>query len=260
MSDSNYSIQVIERIACLLDALSSPAGTSSLKQLAAATGLHPSTTHRILNDLAQYRLIERVQPGRYKLGLRLLELGNLVKDRLSVREIAIEHMRALHNATGQTINLSVRQGDEIIYVERVYNERSGMQVIRAIGGRAPLHLTSVGKLFLSVDEPKNIHSYAIRTGLVGQTPNSITQLDKLEKELAHIRQLGLSRDNEELELGVSCIAAGIQDDTGKLVAGLSVSAPANRLRDEWVEALSACALRISEALGFRSSTKTSMMY
>ena len=135
-----------------------------------------------------------------------------------------------------------------------------MQVIRAIGGRAPLHLTSVGKLFLSVDEPKNIHSYAIRTGLVAQTPNSITQLDKLERELAHIRQLGLSRDNEELELGVCCIAAGIQDDTGKLVAGLSVSAPANRLRDEWGEALSACALRVSEALGFRSPTKASLRY
>jgi DNA-binding IclR family transcriptional regulator len=255
MSDSNYSIQVIERIACLLDALANRSGATPLKDLAAKTGLHPSTTHRILNDLAQYRIIERSQPGCYKLGMRLLELGNLVKDRLDVRDAAIEHMRALHKTTGQTINLSVRQGDEIIYVERSYSERSGMQVIRAIGGRAPLHLTSVGKLFLSVDDPKNIRNYALRTGLLGQTHNSITEISKLEQELGQVRIRGFSRDNEELELGVRCIAAGIHDDAGKLVAGLSVSAPADRLEDNWIEALKACALRISETLGFRSSAK-----
>jgi len=87
------------------------------------------------------------QPGTYRLGMRLLELGNMVKARLSVREAAVEPMRDLHRKTGQTVNLSVRQGDEIVYVERSYSERSGMQVVRAIGGRAPLHLTSSGKLF-----------------------------------------------------------------------------------------------------------------
>ena len=73
MSDSNYSIQVIERIACLLDALANRSGATPLKDLAAKTGLHPSTTHRILNDLAQYRIIERSQPGcRHRAALRLV--------------------------------------------------------------------------------------------------------------------------------------------------------------------------------------------
>src|SRR3546814_14693828 len=78
--------------------------------------------------------------------MRLLELGSLVKGRLNVREVALEPMRELHKLTGQTINLSLQQGDEIVYIERAWSERSGMQVVRAIGGRAPLHLTSTGKL------------------------------------------------------------------------------------------------------------------
>jgi DNA-binding IclR family transcriptional regulator len=253
MVESTYSIQVIERIAKLLDALSGRSEAVPLKDLAAQTGLHPSTTHRILNDLVQYRIVERAQPGAYKLGMRLLELGNLVKGRLDVRDAALEHMRALHKTTGQTINLSVRQGDEIIYVERSYSERSGMQVVRAIGGRAPLHLTSVGKLFLAADDVKNVRNYGMRTGLAGHTQNSITDIEKLERELAQVRTRGYSRDNEELELGVRCIAAAIRDDSGKLVAGLSVSAPADRLQDDWIEDLTACAQRISEALGYRAA-------
>ena len=128
-------------------------------------------------------------------------------------------MRSLHKLTGQTINLSVQQGDEIVYIERAWSERSGMQVVRAIGGRAPLHLTSTGKLFLSTGDTRQVRAYALRTGLAGHTRNSLTDLERLERELALVRRHGYARDNEELELGVRCIAAGIFDDTGKLVAG-----------------------------------------
>ena len=97
--------------------------------------------------------MDRPEAGNYRLGMRLLELGNLVKARLDVREAALVPMRELHKLTHQPVNLSMRQGDEIIYIERTYSERSGMQVVRAIGGRAPLHLTSVGKLFLAKTTP-----------------------------------------------------------------------------------------------------------
>ena len=83
-------------------------------------------------------------------------------------------MRELHKLTHQPVNLSMRQGDEIVYIERTYSERSGMQVVRAVGGRAPLHLTSVGKLFLAHDDPQRVRAYATRTGLAGHTRNSIT--------------------------------------------------------------------------------------
>jgi DNA-binding IclR family transcriptional regulator len=248
------AIQVIDRMMKLLDALASHSDPVSLKELAQRTGLHPSTAHRILNDMVLGRFVDRgEQPGSYRLGMRLLELGNLVKARLSVREAALEPMRDLHRKTGQTVNLSVRQGDEIVYVERSYSERSGMQVVRAIGGRAPLHLTSSGKLFLAYDDPRTVRSYATRTGLAGHTKNSITELSRLERELSLVRARGLARDNEELELGVRCIAAPIRDDSGRIVAGLSVSAPAERMQDEWIEDLLGTAGRISAGLGHSAS-------
>ncbi|MGE4368515.1 MAG: IclR family transcriptional regulator [Burkholderiaceae bacterium] len=252
-SDSPITIQVLERAMALLDALAQQPDPVALKDLAAATGLHTSTAHRILNDLVVGRYVERIDSGMYQLGMRLLELGSLVKGRLNVRDAALEPMRELHKVTGQTVNLSVQQGDEIVYIERAWSERSGMQVVRAIGGRAPLHLTSTGKLFLSVSEPRQVRAYAMRTGLAGNTRNSITQVDQLERDLALVRRHGYSRDNEELELGVRCIAAGIYDDAGKLQAGLSISAPSERMRDEWIPLLTRTANQISEALGYESS-------
>jgi DNA-binding IclR family transcriptional regulator len=250
ITPAKTSIQVIERMNALLDALAQYPDPVSLKELSKVSGLHPSTAHRILNDMVVTRFVDRVEPGTYRLGMRLLELGNVVKSRLSVREAALDFMRNLHKKTQQTINLSVRQGDEIVYIDRAFSERSGMQVVRAIGGRGPLHLTSTGKLFLSVDEPKAIRAYATRTGLAGHNKNSITDLGKLERELSLVRARGYARDNEELELGVRCMAAGIHDDSGKLVAGLSISAPADRLQEEWLEDLMQTALQISTTLGY----------
>jgi DNA-binding IclR family transcriptional regulator len=245
------TIQVLGRTFSLLDVLASRDEPVSLKEISERTGLHPSTAHRILNDLAAGRFVDRPEAGSYRLGMRLLELGNLVKARLDVREAAIAPMRELHKITHQPVNLSVRQGDEIVYIERTYSERSGMQVVRAVGGRAPLHLTSVGKLFLAFDDPARVRAYATRTGLAGHTRNSITDIARLERELAQVRSTNVARDDEELELGVRCMAAGIFDDQDKLVAGLSVSAPADRLEESWLDKVKATAEQISAELGHR---------
>ena len=248
------TVQVIERMFALIDVLASREDAISLKEISEKTGLHPSTTHRLLNDLATGRFVDRPQSGSYRLGMRLLELGNLVKSRLNVRDAALVPMRELHKLIQQPVNLSMRQGDEIVYIERAYSERSGMQVVRAIGGRAPLHLTSVGKLFLAADDPQRVRAYATRTGLNGHTKNSLTQLPALERELSRVRQYGNARDNEELELGVRCMAAGIYDDQGTLLAGLSISAPAGRLEEEWLPKLQATAEEISSTLGYKTET------
>lgn len=250
---STPAVQVIERMFTLIDVLASREEAIPLKEISERAGLHPSTTHRILNDLVSGRFVDRPQSGSYRLGMRLLELGNLVKARLNVRDAAMIPMRELHKLTQQPVNLSMRQGDEIIYVERAYSERSGMQVVRAIGGRAPLHLTSVGKLFLAADDPQRIRAYATRTGLQGHTKNSITDLAALERELSKVRQYGQAGDNEELELGVRCMAAGIYDDQGKLVAGLSISAPSGRLEDDWLPKLKETARQISQTLGYHGN-------
>ena len=250
------SVQVLARMFVLIDVLAAREEAVSLKEISEKTGLHPSTAHRILNDLAAGRFVDRPESGSYRLGMRFLELGNLVKARLSVRETALPGMRQLHKLIQQPVNLSVRQGDEIVYVERAYSERSGMQVVRAIGGHAPLHLTSNGKLFLSVDEPQRVRAYAMRTGLAGNTHNSITQLPVLERELQKIRDTGVAYDNEELELGVRCMAAGIYDDQAKLIAALSISAPADRLHEGWLPKLQSTAYENSQALGYRGPEPT----
>jgi DNA-binding IclR family transcriptional regulator len=162
MQKATSAIQVIERLASLLDALAAQPDSVSLKELSQRTGLHPSTAHRILNDLVTFGLVDRSEPGAYQLGIRLLELGNLVKARLNVRDAALGPMRELHRLTAQPVNLSIRQNDEIVYIERAVSERSGMQVVRAVGGRAPLHLTSVGKLFLAAATRPEPGSPAIR--------------------------------------------------------------------------------------------------
>lgn len=248
---SSPSVQVLERMFTLMDVLASREEPLSLKEISEKASLHPSTAHRILNDLVSGRFVDRPQAGSYRLGMRLLELGNLVKGRLNVRDAALGPMRELHKLIQQPVNLSMRQGDEIIYVERAYSERSGMQVVRAIGGRAPLHLTSVGKLFLAADDPPRTRAYATRTGLNGHTKNSITQIADLERELSKVRQYGQAHDNEELELGVRCMAAGIYDDQSKLVAGLSISAPSERLEESWLPKLVDTAEQISQTLGYK---------
>ena len=252
---STPSIQVLERCFTLLDVLAQQREPMALKDISERTGLHPSTAHRILNDLAAGRFVDRPHAGQYRLGMRLLELGNLVKERLSVRELAAAPMRELHRLTHQAVNLSVRQGDEIVYIERAYSERSGMQVVRAVGGRAPLHLTSVGKLFLAAEPPERVRAYANRTGLAGHTRNSLTQVAALERELEGVRTRGVAHDNEELEIGVRCIAAGVYDDAGKLVAGLSISAPADRLELAWADRVKATAEDISRALGHQAPAR-----
>jgi IclR family transcriptional regulator, carbohydrate utilization repressor len=250
------TIQVLERMFSLIDVLASRDEAMSLKEIAQKTGLHPSTTHRILNDLTIGRYVERPESGSYRLGMRLLELGNAVKSRLDVRDAAIAPMRELHRQIQQPVNLSMRQGDEIVYIERAYSERSGMQVVRAIGGRAPLHLTSVGKLFLALDDAIKVRAYASRTGLPGQTKTSLTDIHLLERELSRVRQYGVARDNEELEVGVRCMAAGIYDDQNKLVAGLSISAPADRIDEAWLAKLQSTASEISKSMGYKVGPKS----
>lgn len=249
------SIQVIERMMSLLDVLADSPEPASLKILAQSTGLHPSTAHRILAAMTATRLVERQDAGTYQLGIRLLELGNIVKSRINIRDIALPFMQQLHERIGEAINLGIRHDDEIIYAERTSSGRSLVRVVYLVGGRAPLHLTSVGKLFLAADTPENVRAYAKRTGLPGKTPHSLTSLTALEKELDKIRRHDLAFDNEEAEIGLRCVAAPLRNDEGVIVAGLSVSAPTDRHSPEWVAQVKETAEQISQALGYRKARK-----
>jgi DNA-binding IclR family transcriptional regulator len=247
--EAKSPIQVIDRMMKLLDVLSYYHDPVSLKQLALETGLHPSTAHRILAAMSASGFVERADPGTYRLGIRLLELGNVVKSRINIRDSAMPQMQALHEKIGESVNLGVRQGDEIVYVERTSSGRSSVRVVHLVGARAPLHVTAAGKLYLAELTKEALREYARRTGLPGLTAASITSLPMLEKEIERVRRNGVAYDNEEIELGLRCVAAPVRDDTGELVAGLSVSAPADRYNAEWAPLLRATAAEISAAIG-----------
>jgi DNA-binding IclR family transcriptional regulator len=206
---------------------------AGLKQVAQYTGLHPSTAHRILSAMASDRLIDRIEPGSYRLGMRLLELGNLVKMRINVREMALPVMRELHSQIGETVNLSVRHDDEIVYVERTSSGRSAMRVVHVIGARAALHITAAGKLFLLEEGfPK---AARVRQA---HRPRRAHQEHPHQPAAARARTgahpaPGLGHRREEAEIGVRCVAAAVRDDAGHLVAALSISSPADRMKPTW---------------------------
>ena len=245
------SIQVIERMMSLLDVLAENHEPATLKALAQATGLHPSTAHRILAVMASSRLVERHESSTYALGIRLLELGNIVKSRISISGVARPFMQDLHCQIGEAINLGVRDQDEIVYIERTSSGRALVRVVYLVGGRAPLHITSLGKLFLAAESLDEVRAYAQRTGLPGKTPHSLTSIEALEQELELVRRDDLAYDNEEAELGLRCIASPIRNDEGQIVAGLSVSAPTDRHQAHWAALIKSTAESISRALGRR---------
>jgi DNA-binding IclR family transcriptional regulator len=145
----------------------------------------------------------------------------------------------------------VRHDDEIVYVERTSSGRSAMRVVHVIGARAALHITAAGKLFLLEDGFARLREYAKRTGLAGHTRNTLTNLQLLERDLERTQRQGWATDSEEAEIGVRCVAAGVRDDAGQLIAALSLSTPADRMKAQWGPLIKETAERISKAVGHR---------
>ncbi|MCG6976732.1 MAG: IclR family transcriptional regulator [Acidiferrobacterales bacterium] len=241
------SIQVIDRSARLMEAIAAANGPASLKILSAESGLHPSTAFRILGSLIKVGFVERDSAGHYFIGRKISRLANSVRRGVDVREEARDIMEQLRDEIGETINLTVREGDEVIYVERATPNRM-MRVEQVIGSRAPLHVTAVGKLMLGELGNSFVRGYSERTGLKAYTPHTRSSLNDLIEDVHEATAKGVAYDNEEAEIGVGCIGVLIRDSAGEVVAGLSVSAPIERRKDEWVKLLKQAARKISERL------------
>jgi len=250
MPPEKSAIQVIDRMSSLLDAVSRYPEPVSLKILAAETGLHSSTAFRILDSMQENGFVERDASGKYQLGRKLLRLGSRVRAQHDVRQIALPVMVRLRDKLGESINLTIREGDEVVYIEKATPNRM-MHVQQLVGSRAPLHVTAVGKLMLALSGEEECRAYAARTNLPAYTRNTINDLSKLLREADKIRDLGYALDDEEAEIGVGCIGTLIFDGSDNIVAGLSVSAPIDRRKLDWVNDIMQGAGEVSEQLGYR---------
>ena len=247
---SGSRIQVIDRAVHVLEAMARYSKPVKLKILSAETGLHPSTVHRILHSLIDNGLVERSPEGEYRLGQKLVQLSNGLHTEIDLRAVARPHMEALRDRVGETVNLTLREGDVVLYFEKATPNRM-MHVNQLIGSRAPLHVTAVGKLMLGLGGEASIEGYAKRTNLPAYTRNTLSSLDVLKADCEASIKRGYALDDEEAEIGVGCIGVLIYDRSGKVCAGLSVSAPIERRRQEWIADIKAVGATISEQLGYR---------
>lgn len=243
------SIQVVDRLAGLLEAITRAGRPANLKILAAETGLHPSTAHRILASAIEHGWVERDARGHYRLGITLLRLASRVREHVDIRREALPIMEWLRGEVGETVNLTLREGDEVVYVERVSSNKT-IRVEQVIGGRAPLHVTAAGKLFLGFAGKPAFDLYIKRTGLPAYTPHTLVNAEQLWENIRQIIVHGYALDNEEAELGVGCIAVPVRDADTRMVAGLSISAPVERRQDLWIPVLIEAGRRLSERLGY----------
>lgn len=250
---ASSGIQVIDRAVGLLDALAKIKDGATLKLLGLETGLSPSTAFRILAALGEHGIVTRDASGRYLLGPRLAQWASQAKIPGDIRDIARPVMQRLRDVLGETINLTIRQGDEVVYVERATSSRM-MRVEQIIGSRAPLHVTAVGKLMLGEEGRSAVIDYAKRSGLPAFTGNTLNSEGRLLQNINASLARGFALDDEEAEVGVGCIGALIRDAQGTPVAGLSVSAPRERRQDAWADLLLAAAREISATLGYRGDS------
>ncbi len=256
--DARYRIQAIERAVAILNAFTAEEPELRVSDLAERLGLHKSTVHRFLVNLEAAGLVERNhRTGRYRLGLRIFELGGLVMQRMDLWDEALPFLEGLVRDTGETGHLAVLDGGEAIYVERV-EARRALRVPSAIGRGYPAHATNLGKVLLAYLDAGEITRIVADRGLAGFTPNTITDATQLDAELAAIRERGYAIDNEEYDEGLRCIGAPVWDHTGRVVAAIGIGGPVTRVTplrvDELAEVVMAAARGLSRRLGAHQST------
>ena len=256
---SPYKVQVLDRVLSIIDALTKVREDASVAELAEIVRLHKSTAHRLLSILERHRIVERdSQTGRYRLGLRLFELGTIAMDRFNIRDRARPYLEGLLEELNETVHLCTLDAGEILYLDKIEPARS-VRMASRIGHRKPVHCTAVGKAILAHLSAAEQDGILQLHGLPRVTPKTITTAAELKTEFKPIRERGYALDNEETESGLRCIGAVILDYSGRPVAAVSVSAPSFRLTMDKVPDVASPVVRVaralSEELGYRPATR-----
>jgi len=254
---SPYKIQVLDRALAVINAIAESKADATLAELSETVKLHKSTVHRILMILESYRVVDRdSQTGRYRLGLRLFELGSIAIGTFNIRDRARRHLEKLLYEVDETIHLCVLDSGEVLYVDKFEPSRS-VRMASRIGRRNAVHCTAVGKAMLSWLPDREVDDMLRSHGMARFTPNTITTPAELKVELQAILRRGYSIDNEEVEEGVRCVGAAVLDYASRPIAAISVSAPSFRLPPDKVAVVARlvtqAARDLSQESGYRGA-------
>jgi IclR family acetate operon transcriptional repressor len=228
----------------LLDAFSSEHQELSIRELARVSGVPRSTAHRLAQELLELGALETGRSG-VRLGVKLFELGARVSRSAMLREVALPYAHDLSEVTKLTVNIAVREGNDIVYVEKL-STRSLRVPHSRLGGRLRLHATGLGKAILAFSDAATVNS-VIDSGLHPLTPRTITDPAVLRAELATVRRLRVAYDLEESQLGLFCVAAPILLAKGEPIGAISVTgATAKSQATRMAPAVQATAIAIAK--------------
>lgn len=248
-------IQALDRALKIMDLFDEYTTELKITEISARMDLHKSTVHSLLKTLQMHGYINQdVETGKYKLGLKLLEKGQLMLQSLDIRTAARKHLVVLSEQTGQTTHLVILDGKEGVYLDKVEGEKAAIRYSR-IGRRISLHSSAVGKVLTAFRTKDEIDALLRNYQFSKMTDVTITEKDAFVNELNQVRDQGYSIDNQENEPGVRCAAAPIFEHNGSIVAAISLSTLVSTVDDSLFKAYIALlkkeAEAISQTLGFR---------
>lgn len=238
----------------VVEFLASSRGPVSFSDILTSLAIPKASLVRILNTLCRRGIVDRVDPNKhYRLGMRLLYLGNRLQDELRLRAVAWPLMQRLADEVSETVELSILDRDQLVLIEQIEGP-GDVRVCYRVGSAYPyFHAVSVGKVYLAHMDSAKRRKVLERIGLPAVTPWTITDRAVLERELAEVRERGYAREDQELRRGVRRVAAPIYDHDGRVAGCLSIAAPMFRLGpDDWSRlslTLTAATTEISDSLG-----------
>lgn len=245
-----YPIAVLGKALSLLDLLENQQ-PQSLAELSTRSGINKATAYRILTNLQSRGYVERDDStGPYRLGFRLMQLGMRVTGGLELRTAAGPILKRLQSEFGETVNLAVPGERGTIYIDILESAR-GLRMAAAVGAQDHFHSTALGKAMLAFWPASRLDGLIKRAPLAARTPNTIVDADALRSELRRVRDRGYAVDNEENEPGARCVGSPIFDRAGRVVAAVSVSGPASRLKPASIPAVAASVMSASRQISAR---------
>lgn len=254
---SSAPVGVLTKVLSIFDLLDRSPDGLQLRSIAEQTKLNKSTAYRFLAHLEKDGYLVREGSGAYLLGPRLVHLGSGSTYQSTIRRISRPILEELWHESGETVNLGVLTGRDVLYLD-VLESPHDFRLVSKIGMRRPVHCTGLGKAILAWQPARFREELLANTKFERLTTHTILRPAEMVAELGRIRRVGYAVDNEEAELGARCVAAPVFDSSGLIAAGVSVSGPVIRMSRsrtaEMAKAVKRAALKISRHLGYSASS------